>query len=297
MKKLSQEWLESSVSHPYEDRYIFVDQCRIHYQYWGNGDKPGLLFIHGFSAHSHWWDMIAPHFLCDYDVAAIDISGFGESDWRDSYDISTHGKEISSVIADAKFENPLIVVHSMSTAIVINALGKYISYDSPVIFIDPVAFLGGSKEGQEIVDQSREKKRQIKYSETKEELVRKFRFFDGDELIQSHVRNYIAEHSIKQTNLGWTLKFDPGYIQKRDDVLTGRSLTDKPGLRAAIFGAESNYGTKEHQKRFKKLLGGGAITIPIGGSDHNVMLDSPLELIHAIKQILNDWAEIPEVQL
>ena len=46
----------------------------------------GLLFIHGMNAHSHWWDFIAPQFAGEYRVAAMDLTGMGDSDFRYEYD-------------------------------------------------------------------------------------------------------------------------------------------------------------------------------------------------------------------
>lgn len=292
MKKVSPKWLADVVATPYEDRFVVVDSCKIHYQYWGTGKKkrkPGLLLIHGFSAHSHWWDMIAPHFLADYDVAAMDLSGFGDSEWRKSYDFSSHGKEIAQVIADAGFTNPTVIAHSMGSGIALNSFGSYISSASPIIFIDPITFPGGAKDGKDKVNQERQQAREPKYTETKELLVEKFRFFNGDDLILPHVRTYIASHSIKQTDMGWTLKFDLDYIHKREEMLSGKSLVNYFGKQAAIFGGASEFGSKAHQEYFARLLGPNSEVVSIKGSDHNVMLDSPLELIQAISDILSSW--------
>jgi esterase len=48
---------------------------------WGMAGRPGLCFLHGGSAHAHWFDAVAPAFADRYDVIALDQRGHGESDW------------------------------------------------------------------------------------------------------------------------------------------------------------------------------------------------------------------------
>ena len=59
-----------------------VEGARVHYLRWGDKARPGLLLVHGNAAHAYWWSFIAPFLARDYNVAAIDLSGMGDSDWR-----------------------------------------------------------------------------------------------------------------------------------------------------------------------------------------------------------------------
>ena len=52
---------------------------------YGGEGKPPLLFLHGGSAHAHWWDFVAPAFVEDFHVLALDQRGHGESDWADEW--------------------------------------------------------------------------------------------------------------------------------------------------------------------------------------------------------------------
>ncbi|MBV8053650.1 MAG: alpha/beta fold hydrolase, partial [Deltaproteobacteria bacterium] len=46
--------------------------------YGGQGRSP-LLFLHGGSAHAHWWDFVAPAFTEHFHVMALDQRGHGDS--------------------------------------------------------------------------------------------------------------------------------------------------------------------------------------------------------------------------
>jgi len=51
---------------------------------WGEPGRPALCFLHGGSAHAHWWDAVAPTFADRYEVIALDQRGHGESEWGQS---------------------------------------------------------------------------------------------------------------------------------------------------------------------------------------------------------------------
>src|SRR6058998_3171089 len=48
---------------------------------WGAPGLPGLCFLHGGSAHAHWFDAVAPAFADRYHVLSLDQRGHGESEW------------------------------------------------------------------------------------------------------------------------------------------------------------------------------------------------------------------------
>ena len=75
-------WFIRALETPWEDRTVTVAEVPIHYLYWEaapESDRPGLVFVHGNGAHAHWWTFLAPFFLEHYRVAALDLSGAGDS--------------------------------------------------------------------------------------------------------------------------------------------------------------------------------------------------------------------------
>ena len=79
-------WFVKALATPYEERFIDVDGVPVHYLKWGGAsDKPGIVLVHGNGAHAHWWTFIAPFLLEHYRVAALDLSGMGDSGHRAHY--------------------------------------------------------------------------------------------------------------------------------------------------------------------------------------------------------------------
>ena len=98
------DWFFEAVETEYATRSVEVDECDVVYQLWGDEDKPGILLIHGMNAHSHWWDFIAPQLLDGYRVAAMNLTGMGDSDYRYEYDGATYAQEILAVCDHAGFD-------------------------------------------------------------------------------------------------------------------------------------------------------------------------------------------------
>ena len=112
------DWFWRAVETPSEERTVEVEDCDVCYRVWNAAEtKPGLLLIHGMNAHSRWWDFIAPQFLDDYRVAAMDLTGMGDSDYRYVYEAGTYAKEIVAVCDAAGFDSDVVVVgHSFGGA-------------------------------------------------------------------------------------------------------------------------------------------------------------------------------------
>src|SRR6185312_14102458 len=120
--------------------------ARIHYLRWGDRSKPGVLLVHGNAAHAWWWSFIAPFLARDYHVAAMDLSGMGDSGWRTGkgeaggYSMAMFAAEEMAVLADAgMFEAskpPTIVAHSFGGFVTMKAAAEYGTRLSGVVIID-----------------------------------------------------------------------------------------------------------------------------------------------------------------
>ena len=111
------EWFLKSIANKGVDVLINNPNGDISYSKWksNNQSKNLLILIHGTGAHKKWWDPIAPQFIDDTNVIAVDLPGMGDSDFREKYSIKDFGSCIFSIIEkekkDAQIENIYIVGH------------------------------------------------------------------------------------------------------------------------------------------------------------------------------------------
>ena len=138
-------WFRRAVAVPHGHGTVEVDGCAVHYLHWGERGRRGLVFVHGGGAHAHWWTHVAATFATEFRVAAIDLSGHGDSGHREAYDPEQWADEVVAVAADAGIDGlPVVIGHSMGGFITIVTAARHpdevagvIICDSPVTEADP----------------------------------------------------------------------------------------------------------------------------------------------------------------
>ncbi|MEL7030337.1 MAG: alpha/beta hydrolase, partial [Pseudomonadota bacterium] len=105
-------WFDRALDEPMEEGAVEVDGASIAYLAWGKRGRPGLLLIHGGRAHAHWWRPFAHFFADKYRVAALNLSGMGDSGWREAYSMPCYVREVFAVAEAAGLSDdgpPLVV--------------------------------------------------------------------------------------------------------------------------------------------------------------------------------------------
>jgi pimeloyl-ACP methyl ester carboxylesterase len=108
------EWFQWALSRKAESCFVEANGNRLHYFAWNMRDvgKPLLLFVHGFLAHARWWDFIAPYFMETHRVIAMDLSGMGESGWREAYSAPQLAHDVTSLIEALGLGPATAIAHS-----------------------------------------------------------------------------------------------------------------------------------------------------------------------------------------
>ena len=291
MKEAQPEWFKETLSISKEEKSIIVEEKSIYYQHWGDGNKPGMVLVHGSGSHSHWWDFIAPLLLDDFQVSALDLSGMGDSERREDYSAELYGKEILKVAEDSGFfegnKEPIICGHSMGGFM--SATAGYIS-DKPlkgVIMIDspirPPTYDYSSHIRSGPI-------RRIKTYPSEESILERFRLTPEQECDNEFLVDYIAKWSIKEVENGFQWKFDDTIFDKLGVSHMGRNIAfDLKCNLGIIYGTDSLMMTDEILTYIKDNVPSNTPIIPIKNAAHHVPLDQPQELVNSIKLIAREW--------
>ncbi|HEY0105043.1 MAG TPA: alpha/beta hydrolase [Rhizomicrobium sp.] len=288
------KWFEDALAAKPDSRFIDVAGARIHYQRWGNRACPGLLLVHGNAAHAHWWDFIAPFLAKDYNVAAMDLSGMGDSDWRaGGYSMALFAREQIAVCEDAGMfrldEPPVIVAHSFGGFVTMLTGGLYgdrlkgvVIVDSPV---NPPDRPGGPP--------NRPLRPHNIYPGLGAAMAR-FRLMPPQTCDNLYLLDWVARHSLKEVpqddgGTGFTWKFDPA-IWQRFSIGDMAERLKAMRCRIAVFrGEHSVLLPPEIGAYMFELLGRSAPVVEIPQAQHHIMLDQPLALVAALRALLADW--------
>lgn len=257
----------------------------IHYLEWGERDKPGLVLVHGGSAHARWWSHLAPMLAERYHPVALDLSGHGDSGRRDEYSFELWAKEVMAICVACDIDSPPVLVgHSMGGLVSIVAAALHgdrlrgvVIVDSPVVVPDPE---------QEVTRVGRAV-RELKVYPDLETAVGRFRLIPPQPTSNEFIHDHIARSSLREVEGGWSWKFDPKIRVERtviNEFLVGIQT------RVALFRGElSDLVTPDVSDYMHELLGRNAPVVAIPNAYHHLIIDEPLAFIAALRAILADW--------
>jgi pimeloyl-ACP methyl ester carboxylesterase len=277
-------WFTAALAAPATDGAVNVDGARVRYRAWGPPGAPGAVLVHGTAAHARWWDHVAPQLPAGLRVAALDLSGHGDSDWRDRYSLDRWSEEVVAVAADAGISGaPFIIGHSLGGTIAIRAAARYGGALAGIVVIDSPLFeappgpqetVMGSVFGGERTYPSREA------------VLARFRLVP-EQPVLPYVREHVAAWSVtRRDNGAWDWKFDRGLFGK---MAPSWPLVRPADCRAMIIRAEHGMMTPEMANGLAERLGPAATVFEIPVAGHHVLLDEPLCLVTALRAVLAGW--------
>jgi len=283
-------WFQQFIQAPFSNHSAEIDGANIHYQRWSGtraaSEKPGLLFVHGYGAHSHWWDFIAPAFVDKYDVVAMDMSGAGDSDHRDMYKVTTFANEIIGVCKDAQLQRPIIAGHSFGGAMTRIAAYLHAEDLMGVVLVDSVMSRHRGKRIPPPGPRSR-----VRYYKSLTEGARRFRLRPPQPCSNKFIVDHIARHSLRQSEEGFYFKLDQSLFSKMQedpkvdlpDAVTMVEETSCPV--GFICGLDSRFFPDEAVQILKEVIDPGLLQA-VPDAHHHVFLDQPLVFIESLKNIL-----------
>ena len=280
------EWFLKSIANKGVDVLINNPNGDISYSKWksNNQSKNLLILIHGTGAHKKWWDPIAPQFIDDTNVIAVDLPGMGDSDFRQKYSIKDFGSCIFSIIEkekkDAQIENIYIVGHSLGGQVAAYLASEYKDLVTSLIMIDtfirPPDYDPSEHEGGPL--------RKIKYYPDKKTILQRFRLMPTQECKNDWFLRYIAEYSVREVEDGWRWKFDDLMFNSLERLFGYKFSFKCPAL--FIYGANSLLMSGNILSNIKKMYSDIMEFEKVDEAAHHVPLDKPLEIVDIIKKRL-----------
>jgi pimeloyl-ACP methyl ester carboxylesterase len=276
-------WFIAALGTGAEQGTTEVAGTTIAYRAWGQRGQGGIVLVHGGAAHARWWDHIAPLLASGHRVAALDLSGHGDSGRRESYSLDAWAEEVLAVAAAAGIAGPPVVIgHSMGGFVALRAASRYgarlagaVAIDSPVRDITP----------EERAAREQRAFGPLRVYPTREAAMARFRPIP-DQPVLPYIAEHVAATSIHPVPGGWSWKFDPRIFDRHQFV---PALLTRLDCRVALFRAEYGLVSAQMSEVMYDRLGRVAPVIEIPAAAHHVMMDQPIALVTAIRTLLSDW--------
>lgn len=265
---------------PGRSRYLQLAGHSTHCLEWGISGSPVLLLVHGYLAHAHWWDFVAPCFAEDYHVLAMDLGGMGDSGRRDSYSVQQFVAEIAAV-AQAVAAQPVTVVgHSLGGRLTAYACNDHPDLIKRAVIVD--AKLGFPDNPARPQPRTRSKKY---YPDLAAGRAR-FRLMPDEPGIPERT-THMADHSLRREPSGYTWKFDENLTRNFEwhaDVTEGEILPRLEMPVDFIFGEHSQVVVPELARRIGALLPRGSRMVR--DAHHHIPVNQPQPLVASLRALL-----------
>jgi len=284
------DWFTQALAAQIETGTVEVEGASIAWKAWGPADAPGLILVHGGVAHKQWWDALAPYLSEFRRVVALDLSGMGDSSWRDEYRMDLYAREVRAAgEAGGAFagDKPFVIGHSF---------GGFVALSCSVEFGADIAgavILDSPIREPEKQRSSAPPQRGGKIYESLEYAVGRFRLLPHQQCENLYLLDHIARTSLKEQDGGWTWKFDPNLWGKlayarRDPA----EMLARMACPVAFFrGAKTSLVTEDIWA-FMRAAFPDAPMASIPEAQHHLILDQPLAVVAALDALLESgWDE------
>ena len=286
-------WIKQALETPSTSASVSVAGANICYETWGEVGNPGIVLIHGSNAHLEWWRFTAPFLADKFRVAAIDLSGNGNSDWRHRYSGKLFADEVWAVCQAAQLgPRPFVVGHSFGGYVALET-GHHHSHElGGILFMDfttapPEEYLEwGLRAEREGVQPGRK----LRVYDNYETALGRFRFIPEQPGVHPIVLQHMAAYGLKEVEGGWTWKFDPGLFDYLEMGISQRNKFATLHCRSALMlGEFSEDEGAYYGQHMSDITAGNMPIITIPGTYHHLMFDEPLAVAMSMKILLLEW--------
>jgi pimeloyl-ACP methyl ester carboxylesterase len=263
-----------------DQRTIEADGCEIVARAWGEDDRPAIVLVHGSAAHLGWWEPIAADLATDHRVVALDLSGHGDSGWRDHYTGTTWADEVNAVIDAFDAEPALIVGHSLGARVSVVAAGRQPERVRGLMLVDPPVRPPDPDGSARPPFRAPAGPRTFA---TLDEAKMSFHLRPHEPILNHERLFEVAAASFKQTDDGWAYKADTRIHERIDDLPLAEPLANIPCPLLIVWGAMSPLYSFSDPDYAVQAHAGETEIQTIRDAYHHLMFDHGPELTDRIR--------------
>jgi pimeloyl-ACP methyl ester carboxylesterase len=279
-------FIARSLERPGKSRHARVAGIRLHYLEWpGPVDAPAVLLLHGFLAHAHWWDFVAPWLAEHYRVIAPDFGGMGDSDYRPLYNDAQFQDEITGIVTATGIEGCTGIGHSFGGRALLYACAQQPALFKRAIVVD--SKLGSASEPLRGFGEEWRPKKRYPDEAT---ILGRFQLRPVEPAPDSAMK-HMARASVRHDEDGWAWKFDENVTR----LLHARTLdgvNDSAALQGLhlpvdfIHGEASQVVSPGRAAQLAGLLPNVRSVTGIPCAHHHLPVSQPTALLAALRVLL-----------
>lgn len=254
---------------------VTVQGARVCARLSGPDTGPGVLLVHGGGASAVWWDAMLGYLSPEHRVAAIDLSGHGESDWRTHYSGELWVAELLTLSDAVGFTGaPVVVGHSLGGALAVAAVAKSPERFAGVVTVD--GHPAGPPAGGLRPMPTQQQQRQTWASRA----TAAERFVSSKPTWPLWFAQHVADRSVTEAEDKWRFLRDRVTLsipspRRPDESVTDFSLGFVHGSRSPFLERDLRY-VQLHKS---------VISTVVSGAGHEVLAERPLACAVALEKV------------
>ena len=221
-----------------------------------------------------------------YHFVVMSFSGMGGSDWRSFYTRDTFVDDVWGVVKDTGMKDPIVVGHRFGGMVSLITASKHSEAMSGLLLVD---FVVNKPEEHHEWYEDRVPARPPRIVNEREELIKRFRLMPPQQCINQYLVDYIADHSIRETEKGWAWTFDPSAY---DGLIIGSDhskILSELSCPVGFYYGEHTIEFKEGElQTMKDLLPEDSPIFGLKDAQHHLMLDQPLPFIENLDRLIQE---------
>jgi pimeloyl-ACP methyl ester carboxylesterase len=190
-------------------RHRLIDNAglTLHALEWGRPAATGLCFLHGSSAHAHWFDLVVSRFADDFHVMALDQRGHGASGWSPAaaYSTSDFVEDLAKVLDAVGWEKVVLIGHSFGGHNAMCFGARYPDRVSALVLAECRPGVPSAR----VAQMRRLAARPSRQYPTEAAAIEAFRLFPPGTMASAELLTHLARAGVREAEGGWSYRVDP----------------------------------------------------------------------------------------
>jgi pimeloyl-ACP methyl ester carboxylesterase len=268
------------------ERVVDVGGLRLHLLEWAGTDAPehGLIFLHGGSAHAHWFDAVIGPFAGRHHVVSLDQRGHGQSDWPSTPAYATQDfvGDLLGVVDALGWRRAVVVGHSMGGHNAMAFAARHPDRVRALVIVDSRPAIPEERLGHL---RSRGARATRRPHPSRADAVATFRLVPRETVADPALLQHMAEAGVVEREGGWVYRFDPDANRMRRPADNWPVLARVTAPTLVLRAALSPVLPADQAGRICALVR-SATLVEIPGAYHHVTLDQPARVAAALADFL-----------
>jgi pimeloyl-ACP methyl ester carboxylesterase len=247
---------------------LIVDGCSIAYAGWGETGTPPIVLVHGAGAQMGWWDAVIDELSAGHRLIALDLSGCGDSGWRDEYSGEQWAQEVVTVAEEIGGGPSLVVGHSLGGRVTIVAAAR-----RPDIVLGPVLIDSHLRRPQNRSRSGRFPGGSDRRYDSLDQAVESFHLRPNEPVMDRELLLRVAANSFKPVDGQWALKADHKVYGRIDDDDLAGYLGQITSPMTFIYGDRSAVVDDDGRAFLAEAHAGPTEMVCVEGGFHHLTFD------------------------